>query len=78
MEEMVRQRIEVEKVTSTWDTRRGRVVIDAWAATTENDREELQRETAQSARTTSCRPMFGTEITVTVTDWEKPAKENAS
>lgn len=78
VEEMVRQRIEVEKVTSTWDTRRGRVVIDAWAATTENDREELQREAAQKRAHDILRPMFGTEITVTVTDWEEPAKENAS
>lgn len=78
VEEMVRQRIDAEKVTSTWDTRRGRVVIDAWAATTDTDRQELQREAAQKRAHDILRPMFGTEITVTVTDWEENAKEHAS
>lgn len=76
VENMVRQRMEVDDITARWDTRRGRVVIEAKRKITERDVKETQEKKAQQRVHDILRPMFGTEIKVTVTDWQSPEKEN--
>lgn len=75
VEDMVRQRMEVEQVIAKWDTRRGRVVIEAKTSFTKRDLQEENETAAQQRVHDILRPMFGTSIKVTVTDWQEPEKE---
>lgn len=74
VEAMAQQRMEADQVTSEWDSRRGRVVISAKTKTTAADREEDARQQAQQRMHDLLRPMFGTDLKITVTEWQDTEK----
>ena len=72
VEEMARRRMEVEKVTVKWNTHKGIVDIRAKTEITETEKQEEIFHQSEQRVHDILRPMFGTEIKVTVQEWQEP------
>lgn len=70
VEQMAAHRMGARKVTMRWDDRRGRVRIEAQQETVHENPKEQARESAEQRVHDILRPMFGTDITVEITEWE--------
>lgn len=71
VEEMARQRMETEKIIAKWNTHKGIVDIRAKTVFTETEKQEEKFHQSQQRVHDILRPMFGTEIKVTVHEWQE-------
>lgn len=72
IEEMARRRMEVEKVNVKWNTHKGVVDIRAKTTVTETEHQEAIFQKSEQRVHDILRPMFGTDIKITVQEWQEP------
>lgn len=72
VEEMTRRRMEVEKVNVKWNTHKGIVDIRAKTTVTETEQQEAIFQKSEQRVHDILRPMFGTDIKITVQEWQEP------
>lgn len=75
VESMVKARMNAPAIDSKWNTQKGRVVFQAKTKWTGAERAELDRKAAETRVHDILRPMFGTRIEVSVTDWQQTEGE---
>lgn len=75
VEEMARHRMEVDKITVKWNTHKGVVAIRAKTEVTEAEKQEEIFAQSEQRVHDILRPMFGTDIKVTVQEWQQPQGE---
>ncbi|WP_421084840.1 hypothetical protein [Rothia nasimurium] len=72
VEEMARRRMEVEKVNVKWNSHKGIVDIRAKTKVTEAEKQEEIFHKSEQRVHDILRPMFGTDIKITVQEWQEP------